>query len=249
MLVVTHDQTEALALAERLVVMDGGRIQQVGPPQELYERPANLAVARFLGGPGLNLIPGRLQRTAAGEIWSAPGLVLPLPAGTLSGWGSAERDEVILGVRPEQLWLRNPGANGVDRATRDEAVINEAVIERRVRDSAALAFARGRVVRVDLLGPTRLVRVAVNSAAGSVEPIGSPPIRSEGQPWELSVLVPAGNAAGEAVTAGKEVVLGLDANQANLFDGRTGENLKAIRPRAATPQFSADAPANPKREN
>ncbi len=249
MLVVTHDQTEALALAERLVVMDGGRIQQVGPPQELYERPANLAVARFLGGPGLNLIPGRLQRTAAGEIWSAPGLVLPLPAGTLSGWGSAERDEVILGVRPEQLWLRNPGANREDRATRDEAGINEAGIERTVRDSAALAFARGRVVRVDLLGPTRLVRVAVNSAAGSVEPIGSPPIRSEGQPWELSVLVPAGNAAGEAVTAGKEVVLGLDANQANLFDGRTGENLKAIRPRAATPQFSADAPANPKREN
>jgi multiple sugar transport system ATP-binding protein len=251
MLVVTHDQTEALALAERLVVMDGGRIQQVGPPQELYERPANLAVAKFLGGPGLNLIPGRWRRTAAGETWSdsglgsAPGLVLPLPAGTLDGRVSAERDEVILGVRPEQFWLRNPGANREDRATIDKATIDEAGIRQTVRDDTALAFARGRVVRVDLLGPTRLVRVAVTSAAGAVEPVGSPPINREGQPWELSVLVPAG----EAVTAGKEVVLGLDANQANLFDGRTGENLKAIRPRATTPQFSADAPANPKREN
>jgi ABC-type sugar transport system ATPase subunit len=234
MLVVTHDQTEALALAERLVVMDGGRIQQEGPPQELYDHPANLAVARFLGGPGLNLIPGRWQRTAAGEMWSTPGLVLRWPTGTLGGEMAAERDEVILGVRPEQFWLRSSGADGEDpvaavRVAEDRTGMVRTGMDRADRDGTALAWARGRVVRVDLLGPARLVRVAVDSAA---EPAGSRHMHGEGRPLELSVLVPAR----QTVTAGREVVLGLDANQVNLFDGRTGENLKAIRPRAATPQ-------------
>lgn len=240
MLVVTHDQTEALALAERLVVMDGGRIQQEGPPQELYEHPANLAVAKFLGGPGLNVIPGRWQRTAAAEMWSTPGLVLRWPAGAFGDQMATERNEVILGVRPEQFWLSHSAADRDDhRGT------SQLGMERADRDGTALAWARGRVVRVDLLGPTRLVRVAVDSAAGPLEPAGSWHKQGEGRPLELSVLVPAR----QTVTAGREVVLGLDANQVNLFDGRTGENLKAIRPRAATPQFSADMPANPQREN
>lgn len=213
MLVVTHDQTEALALADRLVVMEGGRIQQMGPPQELYERPANLAVARFLGGSALNLLPGHWRRTAAGEIWSAPGLTLPWPAGAVRKGRAAEKDEVILGVRPEQFWLRRSGENREGRAG----------TERTDQAGAAPALARGRVVRVDLLGPTRLVRVAVSDAAGAVETGRCPSGNGEGTAWELAVLVPAG----QAVTAGQEVELGVDANQANLFDGQTGENLKA----------------------
>lgn len=250
MLVVTHDQTEALALAERLVVMDGGRIQQEGPPQELYEYPANLAVARFLGGPGLNVIPGHWQRTASEEMWSTPGLALRWPAGTFGDRTVAEGDDVLLAVRPEQLWLCRPEAVSEDRAgdERSETVRTRAVrpgLERTDRDRTALAWARGRVVRVDLLGPTRLVHVAVDAAAGPIGPTESRHRHGEGQPWELSVLVPAG----QAVAAGQEVVLGLDANQVNLFDGRSGENLKAKRPRAVTPQYLADVPANPQREN
>ena len=58
---VTHDQEEAMSLADRIVVMEGGRIRQVGTPAEVYDRPADLFVARFVGSPGMNLIPGELH--------------------------------------------------------------------------------------------------------------------------------------------------------------------------------------------
>jgi hypothetical protein len=98
---------------------------------------------------------------------------------------------------------------------------------------------------MELLGPTRLAWVAVESAAGPPEPVGNSWASGEGQQMELAVLVPAG----QRVHAGQAVVVGLDANQANLFDGRTGENLKAKRPREAIPQMGADSVANPKKEN
>jgi len=60
---VTHDQEEAMSLADRIVVMEGGRIRQVGPPSEVYDRPADLFVAAFVGSPGMNFIPGRVAST------------------------------------------------------------------------------------------------------------------------------------------------------------------------------------------
>lgn len=91
-LYVTHDQIEAMTLADRVVVMSRARIQQIGSPQDIYERPANLFVAGFIGSPPMNLVPGRL---AAG-VFTAPGV-------RIAGFASADVDAVVLGVRPEDI--------------------------------------------------------------------------------------------------------------------------------------------------
>ncbi len=87
---VTHDQVEAMTLADRIVVMEGGRIQQIGTPDEIYSDPANTFVAGFIGSPPMNLIEGRV----ADGTFTAPGVSVPdVP---LTG----ERP-IVLGVRPE----------------------------------------------------------------------------------------------------------------------------------------------------
>lgn len=100
---VTHDQTEAMTLGERVVVMNGGQIQQVDPPQRLYDFPHNRFVAEFIGDPAMNMVPTTLVRDSDGYALDHPEFRLPLPgAETLD----AERDsEVLLGVRPEDLSL------------------------------------------------------------------------------------------------------------------------------------------------
>jgi len=89
---VTHDQIEAMTLADRVVVMSRARIQQIGSPQDIYERPANLFVAGFIGSPPMNLVPGRL----VGGVFTAPGV-------RIQGFASPDADAVVLGVRPEDL--------------------------------------------------------------------------------------------------------------------------------------------------
>ena len=89
---VTHDQIEAMTLADRVVVMSRARIQQIGTPQDIYERPANLFVAGFIGSPPMNLLPGSLQ----GGVFSAPGV-------RIGGFAAGDAGSVVLGVRPEDL--------------------------------------------------------------------------------------------------------------------------------------------------
>ena len=96
---VTHDQIEAMTMADRIVVMREGRIAQQGAPLDLYDRPANTFVAGFIGSPSMNLIPGVAR---AGRI-EADGLSLPAPD------GAAEGRRVIWGVRPEHLALADGG--------------------------------------------------------------------------------------------------------------------------------------------
>ena len=102
MIYVTHDQVEAMTLADRIVVLNGGRIEQVGRPMELYERPRNLFVGEFIGSPKMNLIPGEIVeadarqakvRTAAGDIVAAG----------VDGSAGKPGDAVTVGVRPEHL--------------------------------------------------------------------------------------------------------------------------------------------------
>lgn len=99
---VTHDQTEAMTLGDRVVVMHGGIAQQIGTPDELYERPANLFVAGFVGSPAMNFFPGSLTPTGArlpfGEV--------PLSATIREAIGkhpAPAGGEVVIGVRPEHL--------------------------------------------------------------------------------------------------------------------------------------------------
>jgi multiple sugar transport system ATP-binding protein len=88
---VTHDQVEAMTLADRIVVMNGGRIQQVGSPMELYDRPANRFVAGFIGSPTMNVLAGT---PVPGGLKLGDGTIWPAPPGTAS-----------LGIRPEHLSL------------------------------------------------------------------------------------------------------------------------------------------------
>jgi multiple sugar transport system ATP-binding protein len=103
---VTHDQAEAMTLADRITVMRGGKVQQIGRPQEIYETPANVFVAQFLGSPQINLVGGRLEA-------HEQGLALKDRSGQKVGTGTelgphlapfAGR-EVLVGMRPEDLGL------------------------------------------------------------------------------------------------------------------------------------------------
>ena len=93
---VTHDQVEAMTLADRIVVMRGGHIEQVGTPEQIYDEPATAFVAGFMGAPAMNLLPATLQD---GEAILPDGSALPLAV-------AVEPGEVLVGLRPEALtWL------------------------------------------------------------------------------------------------------------------------------------------------
>ncbi|MEN9417917.1 MAG: hypothetical protein RI988_1537 [Pseudomonadota bacterium] len=106
---VTHDQIEAMTLADRIVVMDGGRVQQVGSPDEVFNRPANRFVAGFIGSPAMNFLP--VQARAAGDrvVLEAPGVAGELPASLAHAWHARPLPELVLGVRPQGLHASEPG--------------------------------------------------------------------------------------------------------------------------------------------
>ena len=105
---VTHDQVEAMTLADKVVVLNSGRVDQVGSPLELYHQPANLFVAGFLGTPKMGFLKGKVTRVEAQscelELDAGGHISLPLSSATLSV-GSA----VTLGIRPEHLEIASPG--------------------------------------------------------------------------------------------------------------------------------------------
>lgn len=99
---VTHDQVEAMTLADRIVVMRAGNVEQIGTPIELFDHPANTFVAGFIGNPPMNLVEGRLARAAGGiEVILSEGLRVPLPAGRSDG--PTDGRPVVFGIRTENL--------------------------------------------------------------------------------------------------------------------------------------------------
>jgi len=106
---VTHDQVEAMTLADRVVILNRGRIEQIGTPMEVYAAPANLFVAGFIGSPAMNMIPAELAGPTAGQAQLvAAGASLPLdsrnPIAIVPGM------KAVLGIRPEDIALLPPGA-------------------------------------------------------------------------------------------------------------------------------------------
>ncbi|MBU1175738.1 MAG: sn-glycerol-3-phosphate ABC transporter ATP-binding protein UgpC [Alphaproteobacteria bacterium] len=102
---VTHDQVEAMTMADQIVVLHAGRVEQVGPPLELYDRPVNLFVARFIGSPAMNILEGVARKkdgTLVCEIEG--GLSLPLPPANV-----IEGERVFYGIRPEKLAIADTG--------------------------------------------------------------------------------------------------------------------------------------------
>ena len=112
MIYVTHDQVEAMTLGQRIAVFNGGRIEQVGTPHELYNRPANLFVAGFLGTPKMNFIPGEIVDLADGKasVQLHGGAMIDVAAAQ-----SVQRGErITLGVRAEHLSLLPAGSSGAN---------------------------------------------------------------------------------------------------------------------------------------
>ncbi len=103
---VTHDQIEAMTMADRIVVMHDGIVEQIGSPLELYDTPANLFVAGFIGSPAINLIEGTLRREG-GRAWVATGAGIDLPLGPNAV--GQDGQAVVYGVRPEHL---SPASSG-----------------------------------------------------------------------------------------------------------------------------------------
>ncbi|HVJ32492.1 MAG TPA: sn-glycerol-3-phosphate ABC transporter ATP-binding protein UgpC [Terriglobia bacterium] len=116
---VTHDQVEAMTLADKIVVMNKGRIEQAGKPMELYYHPANLFVAGFIGSPAMNFVPGRIAGVTeqAMVLQGDDGLQLTLPR---AGWGAAAinaGDQVTLGLRPEHLKVAAGATTSIEAGT------------------------------------------------------------------------------------------------------------------------------------
>jgi len=100
---VTHDQIEAMTMADRIVVMHDGNVEQIGTPLELYDRPANIFVAEFIGSPGMNMLAGTLE---AGDFVTDDGTRIAL--GAMAAL-AADGQRLVLGIRPEHLMLDPAG--------------------------------------------------------------------------------------------------------------------------------------------
>ncbi|CEZ25556.1 sugar ABC transporter ATP-binding protein [Mycobacterium tuberculosis] len=197
---VTHDQTEAMTLGDRVVVMYGGIAQQIGTPEELYERPANLFVAGFIGSPAMNFFPARLPAIGLtlpfGEVTLAPevqGVIAAHP----------KPENVIVGVRPEHI--------------QDAALIDA---YQRIR---ALTF-QVKVNLVESLGADKYLYFTTESpAVHSVQLDELAEVEGESALHENQFV--AGVPAESKVAIGQSVELAFDTARLAVFDADSGANL------------------------
>src|ERR1700744_3527418 len=194
---VTHDQTEGMTLGDRVVVMRGGVVQQIGTPEELYERPANLFVAGFIGSPAMNFFPAGLTETGLSLTFGE--ITLTQPVLDLLATNSAPKD-VIVGVRPEHL----QDAALIDAYQRISSLsfeVNVDLVESLGADKYVYFTAEGPVVHSDQLSE-------LDDETGGPE-------------HEFVARVPAGSKA----VKGKKFELAFDTSQLAVFDPDSGANL------------------------
>jgi multiple sugar transport system ATP-binding protein len=161
MVYVTHDQLEAMTMADRIAVMHQGRLQQVGEPKEIYDRPANQFVASFIGEPAMNLLSGELRPTADGAAVEVDGTpVVQLTGATAIRLLEAAREggsAIQLGVRPHHIEVSPAGRPGLPGSVRTRELLGQRVLltveagDRRVRivgPRSELSYAEGEGVRL-----------------------------------------------------------------------------------------------------
>jgi multiple sugar transport system ATP-binding protein len=206
---VTHDQIEAMTLADRVVLMNQGTIEQQGPPMALYERPANRFVAGFLGSPAINFLDARLRRDGARcALVLADGSSLALPDSRAAAITAADGTAVTLGLRPEHFVL----AGG------------EQLSPGRSEDSCAPP--RGADTVPGGRGPTSTG--VVRSAVGMLQPAGP---RVHASLTLAGTPVTAEFSSRDGVAEGSSVDVRLDLERAVLLDGASGLALDSGAPR------------------
>ncbi|MCT7371777.1 ABC transporter ATP-binding protein [Mycolicibacterium llatzerense] len=197
---VTHDQTEAMTLGDRVVVMSGGVAQQIGTPDELYNQPANLFVAGFIGSPSMNFFPA--TRTDIG-------VELPFGEVTLSDEARAALDQhrpsadLIAGVRPEQF----DDASVIDAYARIQSLTVEVDAE-----------------LVESLGADKYVHFRIDGAGAQAAQLDELADDTADAGSSENTYV-ARVSAKSSATAGGKVELALDTSKLTLFDPATGRNL------------------------
>ena len=121
---VTHDQVEAMTMGDRIVVMNNGLIQQVGSPLDLYNKPANLFVAGFIGSPSMNFVDCRITEENGSVLIETSGFKVALPEDLAAKARAADADNVIFGVRPEDITKKGAGEPSARKSETVEACIN-----------------------------------------------------------------------------------------------------------------------------
>jgi multiple sugar transport system ATP-binding protein len=206
-LYVTHDQVEAMTMADRVAVMRRGVLQQVAAPPDLYDRPDNLFVAGFIGSPPMNLFNGRLVETTAGMAVTFGSLSLSLPG--RDDLRARVDQEVVLGIRPED-------------------------VEDAEFDRAAPADHRLHVVveLVEQLGSDVLVHAVTDAVAASGEQVAEAVEQAHATASPGAPLIARCNPRSRP-RLGSTIELTVDARRVHLFEPVTGERL---RPRAEAGQ-------------
>ncbi len=173
---VTHDQTEALTMANKIVVMRSGVVQQVGSPDELFHNPSNLFVAGFIGSPGMNFFSGPVEVEGERAFTRFAGARVPLPvsAAAVAGLGG----QAVFGIRPEHLAINDESLGVSLTATLVESLGTEKILhfDRPVDNVLPRDLDAGRGAREDIERDTMLVRVIddVSYASGGIVPVTLP---------------------------------------------------------------------------
>ena len=142
---VTHDQVEAMTMGDRVCIMNEGRVVQIGAPLAVYRNPADTFVARFLGSPPMNLLKGRLQEKDGRIVALVGSEPLEIPLAAESSFGTNTGRDVIVGIRPEDLYESTPPG-----------------------DAAAIARLPARVAAVEPLGAETLLVMALDGSDDEV---------------------------------------------------------------------------------
>ena len=210
---VTHDQTEAMTLGDRVAVMRAGLVQQVGTPQQLYNDPANLFVAGFIGSPAMNFFPA----TVEGDVVKLPHVDLPLEADTLEV--CRESDGLIAGVRPEHL----EDASLLDDQRRREGVTFKTQVE--LVESMGAELYVYFPISADIQSE-ELAELAADAGTAEVPGAGEEGLGAARLPPESSAR------------NGQEIELWLDPRNVHFFDTNGGRCITS-RPTEPAPAAKA----------
>jgi multiple sugar transport system ATP-binding protein len=140
MIYVTHDQVEAMTLADKIVVLKDGKVMQIGAPMDLYHNPANLFVAGFLGAPSMNFLKVRVQSVNGNKALVGNAALDPVEV-TTKGEGFVPGEEAILGLRPQYLTVADDEGLLHGAVALTERLGAETVVELKLRDGATLIAA------------------------------------------------------------------------------------------------------------
>jgi multiple sugar transport system ATP-binding protein len=205
---VTHDQTEALTLGDRIAVMRAGVLQQVGTPGDLYSRPKNLFVAGFIGSPSMNFLPGHIT----GDTVHLPFGDVPIPESLRSRLQSGPgggRDGVIAGLRPEDF---EDAALVQDRSRGTTFTARIDVLE-----SMGSEFYAYFAVESEKVDSAELDEIARDAGAAAL-------------PNDGGTQVVARLDAASGVRQRQELELSFNSEHLHLFDSETGQSLLGAQP-------------------